>query len=336
MVDAAPHRNLPPLVPAMFFGMVLGVGGLGNAWRVASRVWGLPGVIGDILCLAAIAIWLAWTVLFAWKWLAVPGPARAEITEPTTLFVVILVPMAAMIASLCAKPYAPALAWWMFAAGAIGTFAFTVWSTGLVWQGGRPLSTTTPAIYMPNVGGALVVATTAGTFGHPDIAWPMLGVGMASWLIWESVVLHRLASEAMPVQQRATFGIHLTPSAVASLAYLTLTDGHPDRFAQMLLGYALLQALVMLRLWRWLAEQPFGPATWAYTFGIAALAISTATFVERGGTGILAGLAPVMFVFANGFIGVVLVRTAMLAFQGRLFPSPLPSPKLKAQASSAG
>ncbi len=327
----APVRT-PPLVPAMFFGMVLGVGGLGNAWRVACRVWDLPTVIADVLCLAAIAIWLVWTVLFAWKWLAAPSPARAEITEPTLLFAVILVPMGAMIASLCAKPYAPDLAWWMFAAGALGTFAFTIWSTGLVWQGGRPLTTTTPAIYMPNVGGALVVALTAQTFEHPDIAWPILGVGMASWLIWESVVLHRLASETMPVHQRATFGIHLTPSAVASVAYLTMTEGQPDRLAQMLLGYALLQALVMLRLWRWLGEQPFVPATWAYTFGIAALAIATATFVERGGTGILAQIAPLIFVFANVFIGAVMVRTAVLAAQGRLFPVPQSPAQVKTPA----
>lgn len=314
-----------PLVPAMFFGMVLGVGGLGNAWRVASRVWGLPVSVADALCLLAIGIWLAWTVSYACKWILAARAAKSEITEPTLLFVVILVPMAAMIASLCAKPMAPEIAWWMYAVGAAGTFAFTIWSTGTVWQGGRALMTTTPAIYMPNVGGALVIAMCSAAFGHHDIAWPALGIGLASWLIWESVVLHRLATEAIPVNQRALFGIHLTPSAVASAAYLTMTDGQPDRIAQMLLGYGLLQALVLMRMWRWLGEQAFGPGTWAYTFGIAALAISTATFVERGGTGILAQMAPIVFVFANVFIGVVMVRTVMLALQGRLFPTPQPA-----------
>jgi tellurite resistance protein len=310
-----------PLVPAIFFGMVLGIGGLGNAWRVASRVWGLPAWIAEALCLLAVAVWVTWTVLYAWKWIVAPSIARAETTEPTVLFVVILVPMGAMIASLCARPHAPALAYAMYAVGALGTFAFTIWSTGLVWQGGRALSTTTPAIFMPNVGGALVIAMASSTFGHPDIAWPTFGIGLASWLIWESVVLHRLAAEPIPLNLRSTFGIHLTPSAVASISYLTLTDGLPDRFAQMLIGYGILQGLVMLRLWRWLAQQPFSSATWAYTFGIAALAIATVTFVERGGTGILATLAPFMFAFANVFIGGVLLRTAWLAATGRLFPA---------------
>jgi len=312
-----------PLVPAIFFGMVLGVGGLGNAWRVAAPLWGLPGNIGEALCVLAIAIWATWTILYAIKWLSMREAAFREITDPTLQFIFILVPMGAMIASLCARPYAPDAAWWMFAAGAAGTFAFAVWTTGVVWQGARPIETTTPAIYMPNGGGALVIAMASGVFGHPDIAWPMFGVGVISWLIWESLVLHRLCTEPMPVTLRSTFGIHLTPSAVAAASYLAIADGPPDRIAQMLIGYGLLQALVLLRLWRWLAAQPFGPATWAYTFGVAALAISTATFVQRGGTGIIAYVAPVMFLFANVFIGWVMVRTAALAWQGRLFPAPV-------------
>jgi tellurite resistance protein len=152
----------------------------------------------------------------------------------------------------------------------------------------------------------------------------MFGVGVVSWLIWESLVLHRLCTEPMPVALRATFGIHLTPSAVAATSYLAITEGPPDRIAQMLIGYGLLQGFVLLRLWRWLAMQPFGPTTWAYTFGVAALAISTATFVQRGGTGVLVSVAPVMFVFANVFFGAVLLRTVVLFLQGRLFPVAVP------------
>lgn len=312
-----------PLVPAMFFGMVLGVGGLGNAWRIAAPLWGLPALVGEAFCLLAVAIWAIWTVMFAIKWLSMREAALREITDPTLQFICVLVPMGAMIASLCARPYAPGVAWWMFAGGAAGTFAFAVWTTGVVWQGGRPLATTTPAIYMPNVGGALVIGMAAGVFGHPDVAWPMLGIGLVSWLVWESLVLHRLCTEAIPVAQRSTFGIHLTPSAVAAASYFALTEGPPDRLVQMLIGYGLLQGFVLLRLWRWLAQQPFGPATWAYTFGVAALAISTATFVQRGGTGVLAAIAPAMFLFANVFIGWVMLRTVVLATQGRLFPAPV-------------
>jgi hypothetical protein len=36
-----------PVVPASFFGMVIGLAGLGTAWRWAHQVWGLPAVVGE-------------------------------------------------------------------------------------------------------------------------------------------------------------------------------------------------------------------------------------------------------------------------------------------------
>jgi len=50
-------RPAGPLIPATFFGMVLALGGLGNGWRVAARIWGAPAFIGEALALSAAAIW---------------------------------------------------------------------------------------------------------------------------------------------------------------------------------------------------------------------------------------------------------------------------------------
>jgi tellurite resistance protein TehA-like permease len=41
-------------------------------------------------------------------------------------------------------------------------------------------------------------------------------------------------------------------------AYLSITSGPPDLFAQALIGYALFQALLMIRLLPWILRQPFG------------------------------------------------------------------------------
>jgi len=44
-------------VPASFFGIVLGLAGLGGAWRAAARVWHLPVAVGEALMLAAGVVW---------------------------------------------------------------------------------------------------------------------------------------------------------------------------------------------------------------------------------------------------------------------------------------
>jgi tellurite resistance protein len=206
----------------------------------------------------------------------------------------------------------------MFAAGIAGQICISAWGVGGLWQGGREAEATTPVLYMPTVGGGFVSAIACGTFGHPETGLLFFGAGFLSMVVMESVILHRLMTHKLPVSLRATLGIHLAPPAVACVAYLSVTDGPPDRLAQMLFGYALLQALVMLRLVPWLREQPFSPAAWAYTFGVSALPLAALRFVERGQLGPIATLALPLFISANLIIGWIAVRTFALALQGQL------------------
>jgi hypothetical protein len=48
-------------VPASFFGIVLGVVGLGNTWRAAAKLWPLPPLVGEVLLGLGALIWLALT-----------------------------------------------------------------------------------------------------------------------------------------------------------------------------------------------------------------------------------------------------------------------------------
>jgi len=310
----------PPIVPATFFGMVLGLGGLGNGWRAAARVWGAPASIGEILSLVAALVWLVWMILYILKWATSRDEALAEFRHPIQAFFTALVPVATLIASVAVAPYLPAVAWTMFAFGIASQVAFSAWVVGELWQGGRHTDATTPTLYMPTVGGCFVSAIACGSFGYPEAGLLFFGAGFLSMVVLESIVLHRLMIHALPVGLRATMGLHLATPAVGSLAYLAVTDGPPDRFVQMLFGYSLLQALVMLRLVPWLRQQPFSPAAWAYTFGISALPLAALRFVERGQTGPISLLALPLFIGANLVIGWIALRTLRLAFMGRLLP----------------
>ena len=74
-MNAAKGSGLPR-VPAAFFGIVLGVVGLGNSWRVATQVWHLPAVIGEVVLALGALIWLALVVLYALKWVFAHGVAN--------------------------------------------------------------------------------------------------------------------------------------------------------------------------------------------------------------------------------------------------------------------
>jgi tellurite resistance protein len=141
-------------------------------------------------------------------------------------------------------------------------------------------------LYLPAVAALFVTATAAGALGHGDWGRLAFGAGFFSWLAIESVLLHRLYTVAsMPAALRPTLGIQLAPPVVGAVAYLSVTSGAPDPFAYAMLGYGLLQALLMLR---FAALDP--PATLCtfllgLYFGATALATAPLAMVERGATG---------------------------------------------------
>ena len=92
-------------------------------------------------------------------------------------------------------------------------------------------------------------AITVSAFGHPDWGTPFVGVGVLSWLAIESALVHRLYTVSeIPAPLRPTLGIQLAPPTLGCSAYLSITSGPPDLIAQMLLGYGVFQALLLIRL----------------------------------------------------------------------------------------
>lgn len=316
-----------PVIPVTLFGMILGLGGLGNGWRTAARIWDVPAGIGDALSMVAAAVWALLLLLYAGKWVWAREAAMAEARHPIQAFFVALVPISTMIASVALAPYLPLVAQGMAVAGVAGQVAFSAFGVGTAWQGGRAPETTTPVLYLPTVGGCFVSAMALGTFGRPDWGLLFFGAGLISWIVLEGVMIQRLLTQpALPLALRATLGIHLAPPAVACMSYLSVTAGLPDRLAQMLFGYALLQSAIMTRLLPWLREQPFGAGYWAYTFGISALPLAALRFIERGDTGPVATLALPLFAAANLIIGAILLGTVVLLLKGKLIPGgPVPA-----------
>lgn len=321
--SAATSRPLPwARFPASLFGIVLGLVGLGNAWRIGSRIWHLPGVVAEGLMVLAALVWVGLVAAYAGKWLRARPAALAELAHPVQSGFVPLLPLTTMLMALAVAPHAHPLALGLWVAGVAGQLAFGAALNARLWQGGREPEATTTVLYLPTVGVNFVAATVAGSLGHADWGALFFGIGVFAWLALESLILQRHAlSTPLPVAMRATLGIQLAPPLVGAMAYLGITSGPPDLFAQALFGYGLFQALLLLRLLPWLREQRFGAGAWAYTFGITALAAVPMRMVERGAGGPAGLLALPLFVVANLFIAWLVVRTLILARRGQLLPA---------------
>lgn len=315
-----------PIVPASFFGIVLGLAGLGGSWRIAHRLWGVSAGIGETLMLAAALVWATLVVLYVGKWMSAREDALQEAKHPVQCCFIGLAGAATSLVALAVLPYSRPAALGLFVIGALFTLGFAVWRTGGLWQGGRDPAATTPVLFLPTVTGTFVTAIVASALGFPDWGQLAFGAGMFSWLAIESVLIHRLyTAPALPEALRPTLGIQLAPSAAGAVAYLSVTTGLPQLAGHALLGYGLLQAMVLLRLLPWIGRQPFAPSYWAFSFGVAALSTASLRMVERGDTGAIMLLALPIFLGANISIAVLIIGTVRLAVQGRLLPHPAPA-----------
>jgi tellurite resistance protein len=325
----------PPIVPAAFFGIVLGLAGLGNAWRAAHQVWHFPAIIGEIILGLACVVWAALIVLFALRWIFARAESLAEAHHPVQCCFIGLAGVATMLIALAVEPYSHRAGISLFGVGSAFTLGFALWRTGLLWRGNRDHTATTPVLYLPTVAGGFVAAGVSGALGYPDWGQLAFGVALFSWFAIESVLLHRLYTvETLPVALRPTLGIQLAPPVVGTVAYLAINGGIPDMFAHILIGYGLMMALLLLRLLPWIMEQPFSVSYWGFTFGATALAIAPIRMVGHGDTGAIAMLAPYLFAAANIVVGLIALGTLRLIVQRRLLPQPVAAPS-PAQAAPA-
>ncbi|OCJ13401.1 tellurite resistance protein TehA [Rhizobium sp. AC44/96] len=329
LADTAPspaRQSRLPRIPAAFFGIVLGIAGLSNSWRAAAAIWPLPPGIGAALGFLAVAVWLLLVVLYAAKWIVDPKAGLAEAENAIQCCFIGLAGVATMLIALVFLPYSRLAAEVIFALGAIFTLLFALWRTGILWRGGRDPATTTAVLYLPTVAGSFVTAIVAGALGHADWGQLAFGAGFFSWLAIESVLLNRLlTAPTLAEPLRPTLGIQLAPPAVGSVAYLGVTQGAPDMLVHAMLGYAILQALLLLRLLPWITKQPLAASYWAFTFGITALSTAASKMVGRGDIGAVDALAPILFVVANIVVLVVAIGTIVLLLRGKLLPTPVPA-----------
>jgi Tellurite resistance protein and related permeases len=301
----------PKLIPASFFGMVLGLSGLGQAWRIATHLWQMPPQIGEGLLVLATLIWGGLLLRYITQAIQHFDLVKAEFLHPIQGSTPALLGISTLLIVLAINPYSHFLATVLAIAGISWHLCFALWHTGSLWQGGRDTLDTAPTLYLPTVAGNFTSAAALGALGHADWGWLFLGAGVFSWLALESLIIQRLwHRQSMPVAQRPLVGIQFAPPVVCSMASLILMPGSTAPWLLMLWGYGLFQLLVGIRLTRWLGAQAFAPSYWAYTFGIAATTVSGLK-LALAGVDSAQKLAIPIFIIANLFIGYLTIRTVI-------------------------
>jgi len=312
-----------PRIPPNYFAIPFGLVGLAAAWDTAAPTLHTSVVVPDAINILAAAVWLALVMLHAARGLR---SALADLRDPV---LAPFIPVAAIVGMFLGW----ALSAYSFAAGRVLVIVFLAitiglggWMTGQWIAGDLDQDKVHPGYFLPTVAGGLVGAFCAAEVHLQAIAEASFGIGIICWALLGSLVLNRLFFRpTLPAALLPTLVIELAPPAVAGEAYFALGGRATSTVALVLGGYAVLMALVQLRLLPVYAKLSFSPAFWAFTFSYASAAADGLDWISQKRPPGAAAYAVIIIAAITLFVGVIAVRTVNLLIRGELLVRP-PSP----------
>jgi tellurite resistance protein len=257
-------RRTPPAI----FPPILGLFGLGIAWRRGQGAFGLPDAPVEGLLGAVTLLFLFALVAYGTKVVLRPRvltedfrtlPGRAGLAALT---------MSLMMLAAVLVPYAPRLAAWVLAGGVVLHALVAAAALRIFLAGPEEARQVTPVMHLTFVG--LINAPLAAVpLGMTLLASAVLWYALAAAVVVWALALRPLLSGAFPAPLRPLQAIHLAAaSLLGSAAHLLGVQPLGNGLA---LFSAALFAVLVLRA-RWLTEAGFSGFWSAFTFPIAAFA----------------------------------------------------------------
>lgn len=309
-----PRPGLFRQTPPAIFPPILGLLGLGIAWRRGQGAFGMPGEAVELYLGAVTLLFLFALAAYGAKVARRPGvlaedirvlPGRAGLATAT---------MGLMMLAAVLVPYAPGAATAVLAAGVLLHAGVALAALRLLLAGPEEARRVTPVMHLTFVGFIVAPLATAPlgmtAFSSSVLAYCVV----AASAIWVAG-LAPLVRRAAPAPLRPLQAIHLAPaSLISSAAHLA---GYPLAGAVMA-GWATVLFLLLVLRARWMTEAGFSGFWSAFTFPLAAYAGALFLAAASLGSGALAVGAGLVLVAATLIIPPIAVRVMQLWAKGVL------------------
>lgn len=311
-------------LPVSFFGAAMGLAGLGVASRGAGAILGVAAWWAEVWAWLGLIACAATTVAYAMKIVRHPDAVRAELANPAQAGFFGSIAIAWALAAACLGPYAPSAAvalWWV---AAILMVVTQVTAMARWLAGGIPLAAVNTGWMIAFIG-PVPVAGPGIALGEIDAARTIFAASAFATPLIAGIVMHRLfTGPPLPDALRPTAFILIVPFSLI-YANAPLLWGIPSGPAlETIFAFVVVMALALALYARGAASWPFGPAWWALTFPLDALAIASLAYARQhpGTPGV--AVAFVAWLTATLVVSIVLARTVRALFGGRLFAAPAP------------
>lgn len=258
-------------MPLSLFGAVMGMAGLGLAWRKAALALGAPLWIGESLLAGAALLFVLLAAAYGLKIARAADLVREEARDLRRFCFIACVPMSLMLLSAGALPFSTHIAtvFWITGASAHLIVALIVLTR---WIGGEnPRDQLSPALFLP-LAGIVIGAAVGAPLGFIELSWLMFAIGIILWPVVMALLFERLFFGAKPRDDEwPLLAIFITPPALAFMSYCELQQHRLDPFSHILFYAAVFFLLANVARAAVYRRLPYSLAWWAFTFPAAAV-----------------------------------------------------------------
>ena len=293
------------------YGAVMGLAGLGLTARAAAPlfpgVFRAPAYFTEPWIAAAVIACVVLVVCYAAKLARNPKAVRDDFTNPGLLGFCGALPVGITLVAGGVAPYAPAFAtviWWI---GCGMLVLFQVWALSRLLGGSMEFTKFNAGWLIILVGG-IVVPGPGIALGEAEAARVFFGVSATVAPLVMALLLYRAAAlTPLPEALRPTWFILLVPPSLIYANGSALYSGFEP--LENLFYFDVVLALALFFYARGLLRWPFGPAWWAFTFPLDALAYAAVHFAQGHPGAVWRTIAAAALLLATLFVSVVVLRS---------------------------
>jgi tellurite resistance protein len=293
------------------YGAVMGLAGLGLTARSAAPlfpgVFRAPAYFTEPWVAAAVIACVVLVFCYAAKLVRTPQAVKEDFTNPGLLGFCGALPVGITLVAGGVGPYAPGFAraiWWI---GCGMLVLFQVWALSRLFAGSMEFAKFNAGWLIILVGG-IVVPGPGIALGEAEAARAFFGVSATVAPLLMALLLYRAtALSPLPEGLRPTWFILLVPPSLIYANGSALYDGFAP--LENLFYFDVVLALALFFYARGLLRWPFGPAWWAFTFPLDALAYAAVHFAQQHPSAVWRTVAGAALLLATLFVSVVLLRS---------------------------
>lgn len=306
--------------PIALYAIVMGISGLSLAWMKFQQLYQMDLIISNMLKLTASGVWIVLSLMYVVKFIKHQEVIKSELSNPLKLNFFAAISIGLLLISSAWYQSSPELSFYLWVIGCVLNLIFTLLTMNIwLFKLDFKMEQVTPAWFIPVVGN-IIIPIVGVHHSDMDINWFFFSVGFISWAILMPIILYRLVFyDKLPEPLTPTLFILIAPPSVGCLAYMSLNGGEFDSICKILYFLSLFITMLLITGIIKFISLPFSLSSWAYSFPLASITISTFEISQNSNLFIFKPLGIVLLTIVSLIVSILFIQTLKAIFLGGIF-----------------